>query len=63
MLQRTILLTLDTVRVSLDTALAVGDSITLVWLNTNGATPYYPNVINIDGSAVTPKVPAAISSW
>jgi hypothetical protein len=48
--------------VSLDTALAVGDSITLVWLNTNGATPYYPNTINIDGSAVTPKVPAAISS-
>ncbi len=47
--------------VSLDTALAVGDSITLVWLNTNGATPYYPNVINIDGSAVTPKVPAAIT--
>jgi hypothetical protein len=47
--------------VSLDTALAVGDSITLVWLNTNGATPYYPNVIEIDGSAVTPKVPAAIS--
>jgi hypothetical protein len=48
--------------VSLNTALAVGDAITLVWLNTNGATPYYPNVINIDGSAVTPKVPAAISA-
>jgi hypothetical protein len=48
--------------VSLNTALAVGDAITLVWLNTNGATAYYPNVINIDGSAVTPKVPAAISS-
>ena len=47
--------------VSLDTALAVGDAITVVWLNTNGATPYYPNVINIDGSAVTPKVPAAIT--
>jgi hypothetical protein len=47
--------------VSLNTALATGDAITLVWLNTNGATPYYPNVINIDGSAVTPKVPAAIS--
>jgi hypothetical protein len=46
---------------SLNTALAVGDSITLVWLNTNGATPYYPNVINIDGSAQTPKVPAAIT--
>lgn len=47
--------------VSLNTALAVGDAITLVWLNTNGATPYYPNVINIDGNAVTPKVPAAIT--
>jgi hypothetical protein len=47
--------------VSLDTALATGDAITLVWMNTNGATPYYPNVINIDGSAVTPKVPAAIT--
>jgi hypothetical protein len=48
--------------VSLDTALAVGDAITLVWLNTNGATPYYPNVINIDGSAVTPKAPATIDA-
>jgi hypothetical protein len=48
--------------VSLNTALAVGDAITLVWLNTNGATPYYPNVIQIDGSTVTPKVPAAISA-
>ena len=48
--------------VSLNTALATGDAITLVWLNTNGATPYYPNVINIDGNAQTPKVPAAISA-
>jgi hypothetical protein len=47
--------------VSLDTSLAVGDAITLVWLNTNGATPYYPDVIQIDGNAVTPKVPAAIT--
>jgi hypothetical protein len=47
--------------VSLNTALAVGDAITVVWLNTNGATAYYPNVINIDGSAVTPKVTAAIT--
>jgi hypothetical protein len=47
--------------VSLDTALATGDSITLVFLNTNGATPYYPDVIEIDGNAVTPKVPAAIT--
>jgi hypothetical protein len=41
--------------VSLNTALATGDAITLVWLNTNGATAYYPNVYQIDGSAVTPK--------
>jgi hypothetical protein len=48
--------------VSLNTALATGDAITLVWLNTNGSTAYYPNTIQIDGTTVTPKVPAAISS-
>jgi len=47
---------------SLSSVLAVGDAITLVWLNTNGATPYYPNTIQIDGSTVTPKVPAAITA-
>lgn len=48
--------------VSLNTAMATGDAITLVWLNTNGSTAYYPNVIQIDGSTVTPKVPATISA-
>jgi hypothetical protein len=48
--------------VSLNTALAVGDAITVVWLNTNGTTAYYPSTIQIDGTTVTPKVPAAISS-
>lgn len=47
---------------SLNSAMATGDSLTVVWLNTNGSTAYYPNVIQIDGSAVTPKVPAAISA-
>ena len=47
---------------SLNTAMATGDAITLVWLNTNGATAYYPNVIQIDGNTVTPKVPAAITA-
>lgn len=42
--------------VSLNTALATGDAITVVWMNTNGATAYYPNVIQIDGSTVTPKI-------
>lgn len=47
---------------TLSSALAVGDAITVVWLNTNGSTAYYPNVIQIDGTTVTPKVPAAISA-
>ena len=47
---------------SLNSKLATGDAITLVWLNTNGSTAYYPNVIQIDGSTVTPKVPAAITA-
>jgi hypothetical protein len=42
--------------VSLNTALATGDAITVVWMNTNGATAYYPNVIQIDGTTVTPKI-------
>lgn len=46
---------------TLSSALAVGDAITLVWLNTNGATAFYPSVIQIDSTTVTPKVPAAIT--
>jgi len=41
--------------VSLNTELSVGDAITVVWLNTNGATAYRPNVIQVDGVTVTPK--------
>ena len=41
--------------VSLSTLLAVGQSVTITFLNTNGATPYYPTAFQIDGSAVTPK--------
>jgi hypothetical protein len=40
---------------TLNDNLTTGDAITVVWLNTNGATPYYPNVIQVDGSTVTPK--------
>jgi hypothetical protein len=40
---------------TLASVLSVGQSITIVFLNTNGATPYYPTVYQIDGSAVTPK--------
>jgi len=41
--------------VSLNTALAVGDAISLVFLNTNGSTAYYPTAFQIDGTSVTPK--------
>lgn len=35
--------------------LNVGESITCVLLVTNNATPYRPNVFQVDGTAVTPK--------
>jgi hypothetical protein len=40
---------------TLSSILAVGDAITVTHLVTNGATPYYNNVVQIDGSTVTPK--------
>jgi len=32
-----------------------GDSVTVTFLNTNGATAYYPTAISIDGTSITPK--------
>ena len=40
---------------TLNSILAVGDSITVVFLATNGSTAYYPTAYQIDGSSVTPK--------
>jgi hypothetical protein len=40
---------------SLDSAMSTGESITLAFLVTQGATPYYNNAVQIDGNAVTPK--------
>jgi len=40
---------------TLNSIMAVGEQISAVLLNTNGATPYYPTAFTIDGSAVTPK--------
>jgi hypothetical protein len=40
---------------TLSSILTTGDAITVVFLNTNGATAYYPSTIQIDGSSVTPK--------
>jgi len=41
--------------VSLNTLLATGESITVTFLNTNGATAFFPNLIRIDAVTVTPK--------
>ena len=35
---------------SLNSILTTGDSITVVWLNTNGATAYYPTTLTVDGA-------------
>ena len=40
---------------SMNTALAVGQSVTFTLITTQGATAYYNNAVTIDGSAVTPK--------
>ena len=39
---------------TLNSLLATGDSITVVWAIANGATPYRPSTFQIDGSTVTP---------
>ena len=40
---------------TLNTVMAVGESLTLVFLNTNGVTPYYNIAVQVDGSAITAK--------
>lgn len=40
---------------SLNTFMSTGQSITIAFLVTQGATPYYQSALTIDGSSVTPK--------
>jgi hypothetical protein len=40
---------------SLNTALATGQAITVAFLVTQGATAYYNNAVQVDGTSVTPK--------
>jgi hypothetical protein len=40
---------------SLNTLMSTGQSVTVVFLVTQGATAYYNNALQIDGSSVTPK--------
>jgi len=40
---------------SLNTAMSTGQSMTVAFLVTQGATAYYNNVVQVDGTTVTPK--------
>ena len=40
---------------SLNTAMTTGQSVTAAFLATQGSTAYYNNVVQVDGSTVTPK--------
>ena len=47
---------------SLNTAMATGEAITVVFLVTQGATAYYNNAVTIDGTSITPKYQGG-SAW
>lgn len=40
---------------TLNSMMAIGESLTVAFLVTNGATAYYPTAFQVDGSAITPK--------
>jgi len=40
---------------SMNNALQTGESVTTVFLNTNGTTAYYPTAFQVDGGSVSPK--------
>ena len=40
---------------SLDSVMSTGKSLTIAFLVTNGATPYYQTALQVDGNAITPK--------
>jgi len=45
----------------LNTSLAIGRSVTVALLATQGGTPYYNTVLQVDGSVVTPKYQGGIA--
>jgi hypothetical protein len=46
---------------SLNTAMSTGQSVTVVFMATNGSTAYYNNAITVDGTSVTPKYQGGIA--
>jgi hypothetical protein len=47
--------------VTMNNSISTGDIATVVFMATNGATPYYANTVSIDGITVTPKWQNAIA--
>jgi hypothetical protein len=41
--------------------MAVGEAITVVFLVTQGGTAYYNNVVQVDGTTVTPKYQGGVA--
>jgi hypothetical protein len=39
----------------MNTAMATGQTMTIAFMVTQGATPYYNSAVTIDGTSVTPK--------
>lgn len=46
---------------SLNSAMSTGQSVTVVFMATNGSTAYYNNAIQVDGASVTPKYQGGIT--
>jgi hypothetical protein len=46
---------------SLDTAMATGESVTVAFLVTQGATAYYNSAVQVDGASVTPKYQGGVA--
>lgn len=47
---------------TLDSLMAQGEQISIVFESPNGATPYYPTTFSIDGTLITPKWLGAVPS-
>jgi hypothetical protein len=46
---------------SLNTAMSIGQAITVIFLVTNGATAYYNTAVQVDGASVTPKYQGGVT--
>lgn len=46
---------------TLNSIMSVGQSLTIAFLNTNGATPYYNNIFSIDSTTTTVKWPYGVA--